>query len=192
MENICDMSKASTVLTAHPFSKCNTLLESNTKKNNSTSCHQYLAPPGRREFQSCESLQCRTNLSNVYEVHPQVVEFNSSMEFPCYLENTKLNYRTPRGRHCIRHSKSLTNLNNGVVTRSLHKEYQSFNSLISSSEEDYVVNSIYCRAASKEVNEYLKLLSDCNDYEEIDDKSVQYESISIEPDYCVISGIDAY
>ena len=171
MESIRDIPTTSTVLTAHPFSKCTNLTDLNTK---STNCQQYLAPP-KREFHSSESLNCNFTNGN-----HKAVEFKPSMEIPCQFRGTNFNKKSPQ--YCIRHSKSLNSLNDDLTTnsRSLHKEYKSFNNLIE--EEDYVIHSIYySRTYSADVNGYLKLLPDCNDYEEIDDMC-----INIEPDYCSV------
>ena len=155
---------------------------------NSMPCQQHLAPPvaGRGEFDSSESLNYGTNFIDSYQINHKTVEFKSSMDIqPCCSRDNKLHSlscKTPR--HRIRHSKSLNSLSNDEITRSLHKEYKSFNSL--NEEEDYVV-SMYFRVPLTDVNGYLKILPDCNDYEEIDDNSV-----NIEPDYCIIGGIDAY
>ena len=178
MEAVQHVPTTSTVLTAHPFSKCTTML--NIK---SLPCQQPLAPSaaGGREFHSSESIHYGTSFT---DRNHKTVEFKS-LDIPCCSRDNNLcslSYKTPQ--HRIRHSKSLNSLSNDEVTRSLHKEYKSFNNL--SEEEDYVV-SMYFRVPSTDVNGYLKLLPNCNDYEEIDDKSV-----NIEPDYCVISGIDAY
>ena len=155
------------------------MLNINTK---SLPYQQHLAPPaaGGREFHSSESLNYGTNF---IDGNHKTVEFKS-LDIPCCSRDNNLyslSCKTPR--HRIRHSKSLNSLSNDEITRSLHKEYKSFNNL--SEEEDYVV-SVYFRMPSTDANGYLKLLSDCNDYEEIDDKSV-----NIEPDYCIISGTTA-
>ena len=183
LETVQPVPTTSTALTAHPFSKCTTMLNINTK---SVTCQQYLAPSaaGRREFHSSESLNCGTKFFDGNQINHKTVEHKSSMETPHYSRDTKvytLSCKTQR--HCIRHSKSLNSLSD-EITRSLHKEYNSFNNI--NEEEDYVV-SMYFRVPSTDVNGYLKLLPDCNDYEEIDDKSV-----NTEPDYCLIGGIDAY
>lgn len=176
LEAVQHVPTTSTVLTAHPFSKCTTILNINTK---GLPYQQHLVQPAvkGREFHSSESLNYGTNF--IDENH-KTVEFKSF----CSRDNNlcSLSCKTPR--HRIRHSKSLNSLSNDEITRSLHKDYKSFSNL--SEEEDYVV-STYFRVPSTDVNGYLKLLSDSNDYEEIDDKSV-----NIEPDYCIIGGIDAY
>ena len=179
------MPTTSTVLTAHPFSKCTTMVNFSTKQSNNLSGQQYLAPP--REFRSCESL---ASFSDDNRINHKKVEYKSSMEIPSYCKDTRLNlmsYHKPP-RRCIRHSKSLNSLSSDATTRSLDKEHKSLNNLITpDDDEDYVIRSIYYRVASTDSHGYLKLLPDYNDYEEIDDKSVK-----IEPDYCIIGGIDAY
>ena len=184
LESIDHMPTTSTVLAAHPFSKCTTMVDFSTKQSNNASYQQYLAPP--REFRSCESL---ASLSDSNRINHRKVEYKSSMEILPYCD-TRLNLMSyPKSpRHCIRHSKSLNSLSNDTTTRRLHKEHKSFNNLINpDDEEDYVIRSIYCRVPSTDSHGYLKLLPDYNDYEEIDDKSVKNE-----PDYCIIGGIDAY
>lgn len=176
------MPTTSTVLAAHPFSKCTTMVDFSTKQSGNASFQQYLAPP--REFRSCESL---ASLSDDNRINHRKVEYKSSMEILPYRNDTKLNLMSyPRPpRHCIRHSKSLNSLSNDTTTRSVHKDHKSFNN--SDDEGDYVIRSIYHRVPSTDSHGYLKLLPDYNDYEEIDDKSVKNE-----PDYCIIGGIDTY
>lgn len=184
LESIQHIPTTSAVLTAHPFSKCTTMINFNTKQGNGISCRQYLPPP--REFKSCESLNYETSCNPIHKN----VEFKSSMEMPHCCRDTKLNVLSYKPlQYRIRHSKSLSSLSNDTSTRSLHKEHKSYNNLINvDEEEDYVVHSImYSRMASTDSSGYLRLLPDYNDYEEIDDKSVKTE-----PDYCRISGIDVY
>lgn len=181
MDNIQEIPTASSALTAHPFSK---YCAHSMKQGITGPCGQYLALPSRREFHSSESLRYGTNYTNN---NHKSLEYNSSIEIPCCFRDTTPNFSWKTTHHCLRYSKSLSSLNNEVMAkRSIHKEYTSYNSLINE-EEDYVIDSMYPTAASLDVNGYLKLLSDCNDYEEIDDRSIKNE-----PDYCVIGDIDVY
>ena len=187
LESAQHIPSTSAVLTAHPFSKCSTMVNFSTKQGKGVPYRQYLAPP--RQFQSCECLNDGANFSDVNRINHKMVKYQSSMEIAHCLRDTKLNLLTCNApRHRIRHSKSLNSLSNDTVTKSLHKEHRSFNNLINSDEEeDYVIHSMYSRVSSTDSSGYLKLLPNYNDYEEIDDKSV-----NIEPDYCIIGGIDAY
>ena len=183
LETVQHVPSTSTVLTAHPFSKCTTML------NSSVPCQHYLSPPdsGRRKFHSSEGLSYGANVIDGTQINHRSIEHKSSMEIPCYSrDKTLCPLRTSR-RH-LRHSKSLNSLCINEKTDSLHKEYKSFNNLINSNEEEDYVVSTYFRVASTDSHGYLKLLPDWNDYEEIDDKL----SVNKEPDYCIIGGIDAY